>query len=227
MSLCTKFTDLNIPSSSCRAMTSPRERISNHPGIRSPPLRVIGMGGALGKIHYSLLSSHSQLSYLDMLRPLVHKDWIKGAENTYRHIYKFGEKTPSSPRVTQSMEPYNRRRMRSCRGNTNGTDSCGHGCEAGFVCQLKTSFEGCSPDGATLKDADDGNNDDKDDDSGERCAAGSTNPCQGLYYYLEVFLAERADGWTFRLHVKSGNQNLAEFCGARGGINLPPICTIP
>ena len=101
------------------------------------------------------------------------------------------------------MEPYNCRRMIFCRGNTDGTDSCRHGCEAGFVCQLKTSFEGCSANGASLKEADDGNNDDKDDNSGERRAARSTNPCQGLNYSLKSFLPSGCGCGLFRLHVNS------------------------
>jgi hypothetical protein len=79
--------------------------------------------------------------------------------------------------------------MSFCRRDTDGTDSCGHGCGAGFVCQLKTSFEGCSPYGASLKKTDDDNNDDKDDNSGEWYATRSTNPCQGLNNYC--LLAER------------------------------------
>jgi len=75
------------------------------------------------------------------------------------------------------------------RGDTDGTDSCGHGCVAGFVCQLITSFDGCSPYGAWLKESDDDKNDDnKDDNSRERYAARSTNPCQGLNYSLKSFL---------------------------------------
>jgi hypothetical protein len=102
------------------------------------------------------------------------------------------------------MEPYNCRRMIFCSGNTDGTDSCRHGCEAGFVCQLKTRFEGCSANGASLKEADDGNNDDKDDNSGERRAARSTNPCQGLIYSLKSFLPSGCGCGLFSLHMSSG-----------------------